>query len=484
LRRRRTVRASLTEWARFIGFEPAPHHRLIIAEIEALLQADEYDTLLLFAPPGSAKSSYVSIALPCWYLATRPQASVLAASHSVSLAEKWGRRVRNFIAEHGVTLGIALAGDSQAAGRLALKSGGEYLAAGVGVGIAGFRADLGIIDDPIGSRDDAFSEIVRERTYDWFVNDFSARLKPGAKRVIMHTRWHLDDLAGRILEEAKRGRYRVRVLSLPAVAVDRDDPLGRAPGEYLWDEPKGYNYGAQLRRAQREVDAAEWSALYQQQPIQEEGEFFRRHWFRWYDEPPKHLQTYGASDYAVTAKGGDYTVHVVVGIDADDNMFVLDVWRKQTESHVWIEANLDLVAQYQPLAWGEEQGQILKSLGPFIDRRANERRIYCNRQQFLSVRDKPTRCRAFQARCSMGKVYLPRNALWLNDLLAELLSFPAGRHDDQVDAFSLIGRLLDEMIGGSAPKVEVKDEPDYRALEGYRFLEAEFDGEEDTWRTI
>jgi predicted phage terminase large subunit-like protein len=483
LLRRQTVRSSLTEWARFIGFEPAPHHRLIIAEIEALLQSSEYDTLLLFAPPGSAKSSYVSIALPGWYLAGHPQASVLAASHSVTLAEKWGRRVRNLIIDHGPTLGIALADDSQAAGRWALKSGGEYLAAGAGVGIAGFRADLGIIDDPFGSRDDAFSEIVRERIWDWFVNDFSARLKPGGKRVIMHTRWHEDDLAGRILEEAKRGRYRTRVLSMPAVAIDRNDPLGRAPGEYLWDDPDGYDYGSFLRARQCELPPAEWAALFQQQPAPEEGDFFRKDWFRWYDEPPKHLQTYGASDYAVTAKGGDYTVHAVVGIDPDDNMYILDVWRKQTESHVWIEANLDLVAQYQPLCWAEEHGQIIKSLGPFIERRAIERNTYCNRQQFLSVRDKPTRCRAFQARCSMGKVYLPRSAPWISDVLAELLSFPAGRHDDVVDALSLIGRLLDEMVGGSVPKVEVKEDPDYRTLEGYNFLGDDFDGE-DTWRTV
>jgi hypothetical protein len=105
----------------------------------------------------------------------------------------------------------------------------------------------------------------------------------------------------------------------------------------------------------------------------------------------------------VTAKGGDYTVHVVCGIDPEDNLYVLEVWRKQAESNVWVDAFLDLVAEYQPLCWAEEHGQIIKSLGPFIDRRAIERGIYCNRQQFLSLRDKPTRCRSFQARCAMGR---------------------------------------------------------------------------------
>src|SRR5258705_5198642 len=181
LLQRRTVRRSLTEWCRRIGFEPALHHLIIITEIEALLSSTSYDTLLIFAPPGSAKSSYVSIALPSWYLASRPTHSILAASHSVTLAAKWGRRVRNLVAEHNITLGINLAQDSQAADRWATDEGGEYLAAGVGIGIAGFRADLGIIDDPFGSLADAFSEKIRDNRWDWFKNDFSARLKPAAK---------------------------------------------------------------------------------------------------------------------------------------------------------------------------------------------------------------------------------------------------------------------------------------------------------------
>lgn len=450
LLRRRQIRRSFTSWSKHIGLEPAQHHRLIIDEVEALIDAIDYDILLIFAPPGSAKSSYVSIALPSWYIGRFPEHSILHASHSTTLAEKWGRRIRNIVDEHSITLGVRLADDSKAAGRWAVSRGGEYYAVGAGVGIAGFRADLGIIDDPFGSREDADSETIREKIIDWFMADFSARLKPGAKRVVMHTRWREDDLAGFIMTEAKKGKYRIKVLSLPAIAGP-NDPLGRRAGEYLWDDPDGYNYGGFLRARQIEATPRDWSSLYQQEPAPDSGLYFKKDMFRYYTELPKHLRFYGASDYAVTAKGGDYTVHAVIGIDPLDNLYIVDIWRQQTESNIWVDAFCDLVQKYKPLMWAEEQGQIIKSLGPFILKRMNERKAYCGRQQFVSIADKPTRARSFQARAAMGKVYLHETAPWLPDLEKELLSFPVGVNDDTVDALGLAGRLLDTMVRAHVP---------------------------------
>jgi hypothetical protein len=226
------------------------------------MATDKYDTLLLFAPPGSAKSHYVSVAFPPWWMARNPRSSVIAASHSSELAAKWGRRVRNLIAAHGEVLGIALADDSQAADRWALATGGEYLSTGVQAGLAGIRADLAVVDDPFGSKEDAYSERIRDKVWEWWLNDLGPRLKPGAKRVLMHTRWHLDDLAGRVIEHARGLGQRIRIIKLPAIA-GVDDPLGREPGEYLWDDPEGYNYGASLRAREAELrrNAVEWSAL-------------------------------------------------------------------------------------------------------------------------------------------------------------------------------------------------------------------------------
>lgn len=476
--RRRGIRRSLTEWCRYIGLEPAPHHCLIIDEIEALLASDEYDILLLGAPPGSAKSSYVSVALPSWYMGRFPQNSIIHASHSTTLAEKWGRRIRNTIAEHSTMLGVSLADDNKAAGRWSLKQGGEYYAVGAGVGIAGFRASLGIADDLLGSREDADSDTIRSKIIEWFPADFSSRLKPGGKRIIMATRWREDDLTGWIIEEAKKGKYRIRVVMIPAIAGP-NDPVGRRPGEYLWDDPAGYNYGGFLRQRQAEESSRNWSALYQQSPSPDEGLYFKREQFRYYTELPKHLRYYGASDYAVTAKGGDYTVHAVVGVDPLDNLYVVDVWRQQTESDLWVDAFCDLVTKYKPLNWAEEQGQIIKSLGPFISKRMRERKSYCMREQFTSVSDKPTRARSFQARVAMGKVYFPSHAPWMAALEAELLSFPAGVNDDTVDALGLAGRLLDKMVGGKAPKTgDGKTEDRFRSA----FARAD-QGDNSDWKT-
>jgi len=417
----------------------------------ALMLATDYDTLLIFAPPGSAKSHHVSVAFPPWWLANNPGKSVIAASHSAELAAKWGRRVRNLIVAHSAVLGISLATDSQAADRWALSTGGEYLAAGVQAGIAGFRADLGIIDDPFGSKEDAYSERVRERVWEWYINDFSARLKPNAKRVIMHTRWHMDDLAGRVIEQAGQTGQKVRIVSIPAIALD-GDVLGRKPGEYLWDEPGGYDYAAFLKRRQTETPPMEWSALYQQNPVPEAGGYFKAEWIKYYDERPANLRTYGASDYAVTDKGGDYTEHGVAGIDPDANLYLLDWWRGQTASDVWVEVLLDMGARHKPLSWAEESGQIIKSLGPFIDQRMNERKISFYREQFTSVADKPTRAQGIRGRMALGKVYFPRHAEWVKPLVAQLLAFPAAKNDDGVDVLSLFGRLLDQMFPATTVK--------------------------------
>ena len=314
-----------------------------MAEIEAFLASDD-EVLLLEAPPGSAKSTYLSHIFPPWYLAKYPGNSILAATHSVEFAERWGRRCRNDVAAEGHVLGIELSGDSQAAARWALTSGGEYYGVGAGVGIAGFRADLGLGDDFFGSREDAFSETVRRKRWDWYTDDFSSRLKPGAKRILMNTRWHDEDVAGRVREQIIAGKIKGRIVSLPAIAGN-DDLLGRAPGQYLWDDQPEYDYPAFLRARQRETSPMMWSALYQQSPAPEEGEFFQRGWFQRYspDEKPARLSIFGTSDYAVSEGKGDFTVHRVWGIDENAHIWLLAGWRGQTTSDVWIDRLLDLV---------------------------------------------------------------------------------------------------------------------------------------------
>jgi predicted phage terminase large subunit-like protein len=455
--RRRSIRRSLTEWARYKGFEPAPHHKLIIDELEAFVFGDEYDVLLLHAPPGSAKSTFLSILFPAWYLANFPHNNILAATHSVEFAQRWGRRVRNDIANDGLILGVTMSADNAASDRWALKEGGEYYGVGAGVGISGFRADLGLADDLFGNREDAYSEVVRRKRWDWYVDDFSARLKPKAKRVLMNTRWHEEDVAGRVIEQIEKGIVRGKIITLRAEA-EQDDPLKRQPGEYLWDDPKGYNYGQYLRDRRRETSPMMWAALYQQRPAPEDGDYFKADWLKPYDHHPARatLRVYGGSDYAVTADGGDFTVHAVVGLDPEGRMYLLDLWRKQSASDTWIEAFCDLVLQWKPIGWAEEQGQIKSGVGPYLDRRQRERHAYCAREVFPTRGDKAIRAQSIRGRMALEGLYVPINAPWYSAFRSELLSFPAGKHDDQVDALGLVGQLLDTMLAGQKPKVPEK----------------------------
>lgn len=455
----RRLKGSLTEWCVRCGYHPAAHHRLLIEELERVARGETHN-LAVFMPPGSAKSSYASVLFPPWLLAGASW-NILAASHTTELARRWGRRVRNLIVEHSDALRITLAHDSQAAERWALTNGCEYSAAGVGMGIAGFRARLGIIDDPIRSRQDADSELIRDRIWDWYINDFRTRLVPGAAEILIQTRWHEDDLAGRALQHKDW-----RVISLPALA-EENDPLGRSFGEPLWDDDD-YGYGQQLRDLSTSTPARTWAALYQQRPAPEEGDFFKADWLRPYDRAPDPatLMVYGGSDYAVTDNGGDYTVHAVVGIDPENRMYLLDLWRGQKQGDVWIDALCDLVLEWKPMEWAEETGQIKAALGPFLDRRMRERKAYTARRQFTTTKgNKAVRAQSIRGRMALDGLYVPVRARWYEAFRSELLTFPSGKHDDQVDAMGLIGQLLDVMVEGRKPK---KAEPDRR--DGYRSI--------------
>jgi predicted phage terminase large subunit-like protein len=446
--KRRSIRRSLIDWCRYAGFEPAAHHRLLIRKLEAVSRG-EIDRLAVFMPPGAAKSTYGSVLYAPWHLAQHPKDCVIAASHTQELAEKWGRRVRNLVDEHKLVLGVGLAADSQAAGRWETNHGGEYFSAGVGGAIAGRRADLVVIDDPVRSREDADSELIRDKTWDWYKSDLYTRLKPGGRIVLIQTRWHEDDLAGRLLAEAATGGDKWEVINLPALA-EANDPLGRAVGAPLWPE---WENAEELARKRRAVGPRDWSALYQQRPAPDDGIYFKAEWLRPYDQAPARetMRIYGGSDYAVTADGGDYTVHVVVGLDPEGRMYVLDLWRKQASSDEWVEAFCDLVLQWKPIGWAEEQGQIRAGIGPFLDKRSRHRRAYVARDAFPTRGDKAVRAQSIRARMASGGLYVPTGASWYPDFRAELLAFDAGKHDDQVDALGLVGQLLDHMMDGKKP---------------------------------
>lgn len=398
-------------------------------------------------PPGSAKSTYTSLLFAPWWLARNPDKHILASSYSADLAERWSRKVRALVEEHGPTLGLSLSKDLQSVGHWGLagpngSTGGEYRAAGVGGSITGFRAWLGLIDDAVKNREEADSETMRERTWEWFVADYETRLVPEAPLIVIGTRWHDDDMYGRILARAATIGEHWEVVKLPAFATD-DDPLGRAKGEPLWPEWQSKE-ALEMERARK--GPREWSALYQQEPTPEGGLYFEREWLKLERAPAlQHLRIIGASDYAVTEGGGDYTVHVVGGLAPDGVLHILDIYRKQASADQWIEAFVSLLKVWKPVSWGEEEAMIMKSVGPFIDRRLSREQLWVHRKGFRPVSDKPTRARTLQAMMAQGKIAVDPDRPWLAGLLSEMLSFPAGKTDDQVDALAILAQLSQDL---------------------------------------
>jgi len=449
---RRLAATDLVKFTEYTSrpYQTAEHHREIAAHLEAV-ERGEIDRLMVIEPPRHGKSELVSRRFPAWYLGKNPTHGVIGASYNSDLAMDFGREVRGIVRSpecQEVFHGLELASDSKAADRWHTAQGGGYVAAGVGTAVTGRDSDLFLIDDPLKDREEANSQRMRDRLHGWYSAVVQSRLPRAI--ILVQTRWHEDDLAGRLIADMAEGGDKWVVLHHPAL---RD-------GNALWPE----KYPAeQLERIRRNMLPSDWSALFQGQPTPDEGDFFQDHWFRWYDTAPEHLHKYGASDYAITARDGDYTAHGVAGVDPDDNIYLLDIARGQWDSYEAVEAGISLMQRHSHprpiMAWIEEKAQIEKAIGPFITKRLKELSFYPYRVAMPLMGDKQARAQSFRARAAQGKVYLPKNAPWVHDLLSELLVFPNGTNDDQVDMCGMFGRVLDGLVSARRPKPKPADAP-------------------------
>ena len=437
---------AFTEYT-FPRYQTAAHHRIIAEQLERV-DRGEIDRLMLLVPPRHGKSELASRRFPGFYLGRHPEKQLASASASADLASDFGRDVRNLIqsTEYVALFHTRLAEDSQAKNKWHTDKGGVYYSLGVGGQFMGRGADVLLIDDPFSNMAEAQSEVTRKAVWDWYTGTAYNRLQPNGAIVVINHRMHEDDLTGHLLAQQAAGGDQWHVVELPAINED---------GEALW--PEAYPIEA-LERIKANTFSRFWSGLYLQNPVPDEGSYFRADWLRTYTTlPPRaEMQVYGGSDYAVTADGGDYTVHAVVGLDSENRMYLLDLWRKQASSDVWVETFCDLVKEWKPLAWAEESGQIKASVGPFLLRRMQERSAYVYREQFPTRGDKAVRAQSIRGRMAIEGLYLPTHASWLADFRSELLAFPSGKHDDIVDSISLVGQLLDRMIAGQPPAPEEK----------------------------
>lgn len=467
---RRQARASLIDFTTYTkpDFTVGAHHKQIAEALESV-ERGECDRLMIFAPPRHTKSELASRRFPAWYLGRHPERQLIAATYSGDFALDFGRDVRGIVQGEefrALFPDVTLAADSQAANRWHTNKGGVSVYVGVGGPITGRGAHVALIDDPFKNREEADSEVRRETVWKWYTSTLRTRLMPGGAIVLILTRWHEDDLAGRLLEKQ---RNEWKVIELPAVPDE-----GTAKERALW--PEWYDLAA-LKRIRSDIGPRDWSALYQQKPTPDDGTFFKREWFRWYDEAPKQLHRYLCSDYAVSEGKGDWTEHGAFGLDADGNIFILDWWSGQTSADVWIETLLDMVEIHKPFAAFGESGVIRKAVEPYLIRRSRERKAFSRFEWITRTGDKAAMARGFQARASMGKVYLPRTQ-WAENLLTQLLTFPAGKHDDKVDVCALLGMAMDQAHPAIAATVEIKKKVDRWAV-----AFGDVDADLENWKT-
>jgi predicted phage terminase large subunit-like protein len=408
----------------------------------------ESPRLMLFMPPRHGKSTLASVAFPAWHLGRHPDHEFISCSYSGSLAMNFSRKVRQLLREpvyKNVFEKSRLDKDSQSVESWQTTQGGGYVAAGVGGGITGKGAHVMVIDDPVKNREDAESENNREATWDWYTSTAYTRLSPGGGILVILTRWHDDDLAGKLLRQAEEGADQWEVIKYPALA--EEDEKFRKVGESL--HPERYNVDA-LEQIRKAIGPRDWSALYQQNPVSDEGDYFSRDMIRYFENDEidtSQLNYYCAWDLAIGQRDrNDYSVGIVVGVDEYDNLFVVDVVRGKYDGFELVEQILDLYETWRPGIVGIERGHIEMALGPFLQKRTRERGL--NEAYFKDLkvgkRDKEARARAIQGRMQQGMVYFPKDAIWTGPMVAELLRFPNGTHDDQVDALAWIGLMMTE----------------------------------------
>lgn len=480
----------LAFYMRMTGFLPPPHVR-IIARLLQSMEEDKVDRAMIFAPPRHAKTLLSTILFPAWIMGRHPTTSLMSIVHTQQYAGRVGRKVRNLLRSPEWPFDdVVLSEDSQAREAWTTPQGGEYNGFGSTAGNQhGNPAEWLFNDDIVKGRKIAMSAHMRDEIWENYTTDFVSRLQGRRKQLMTFTRWHNDDPAGRILPEnfdGQTGWYKDRntgekwfVLSMPAVCEHENDPVGREIGDWLWPEAFGERQlgGVRLRGGYY------WSALYQQRPSPEEGLMFTKDHIQRYDHRALNLldkEIYGSSDYAVTAEAGssdpDYTVHLVWAVDPDHNVFLIGGWRGRTESDKWIEHFIRLVKKHKPLRWGEEQGQILKGVGPFLRQQMRKENAFVNRIQLTSSTSKEQRAQAFLGMAAMGRFFLPSKESIAGDeaftqlveaFEKELLQFPGGKHDDTVDAATLFGRMLDRIIEGKTPETKGAGSPHEPTLDDY-----------------
>ena len=438
-------------------------HRSIAADLERFLREELRNSdgsvcrqLIFCMPPRSGKTQLGTKSLTAWASGLFPSWDMAVASYSDTMAEDMGSDIRailNSPQHRQVFPGYRLRRGGNSKTNIQTEEGGRIVAVGRGGALTGRGMRLGVGDDIFKDFEEARSQTIRDQAWNWFTKVFMTRRMDPKLILLSMTRWHSDDVIGRLTDPTNpyynaQEAAKWKIIRFPAIA-EEDDPLGRAPGEALWPEA----FDLDFLHSQQRLDPLGFAALYQQRPTVADGVLFRRENMQFYrsGELPENLRMYCASDHAVaTGQRNDYSVLIKVGVDKQNNIWIVDVLRSKMTSDRAVEAMLAMAGgPNKPLLWWAERGHISKSIGPFLRKRMLETGTYINLVEVTPATDKEQRAQSIAARVAMGKVYFPSDKLWTEELVNELLAFPNGTHDDQVDALAYIGLGLQNQFAPS-----------------------------------
>lgn len=442
---------------------PGRHHRLICDKLDAVVRG-EITRLMVWMPPQHGKSMSITETFPSYFLGKNPDLRVIEASYNDTFAKKFGRKNREKIDQYGQRLwGISLSPINRAAAHWDIAGHrGGMLSVGIGGAATGEGADCLIFDDPTKNREEANSKTYRDKLWDEYQSTFKSRVHPGGAIIIVMTRWHEDDLCGRLLNPEYGEVEDWEILKLPALCEDENDALGRAIGEPLWPEN---GYDAEWVDAQRKsIGSYAFASLYQQRPAPAEGGLFKRDDFRFYTALPDNLNQ-AIQSWDCTFK------------EAENNDYVSgQVWAKKGSRYYLLDrihGRMGITGTMQGIEslaakWPNARAKCIedKANGPAVIE------LLSNRVSGLIPvtpnGGKVARAQAVVAYLEAHNIFLPHPSIapWVNDYIEEFISFPNAAHDDDVDAMTQAITQLDRLFGNGGGMIyrEFSEEPEAYTL--------------------
>ena len=399
-----------------------------------------------------------------WWMARNPGRDCIFATHTVDLANKTGQALRR-LAQDPAHLQIfpeaQLREDTARQDSWELKTGGSFRAAGQGSAIVGFGWNLGVCDDLIRGLEAANSALQREAVFDWYTADFLSRMQDPSCQIFAGARWHDADPMGKVIALVEDGKAEWEIYHRPALGPN-DEPL--AP-ELVPQK--------QLLEQRAQTPARIWQAMWQGDPVAESGDLFRADWFqpsdrKWTPEDARQgsIRYYGASDIAASESTGDWTIHIVFGVDQGGLIHIVALWRGQKTPAAWIKQWTRMIDYWRPGFWVFGAGLAYRMVEPALRTGMRESKVFVRLHTEAERGEKPERAQAFSSLMENSRIRWDMDSHWYPQAFAELTRFPAGTTDDVADTVSLIGLAHDKVSRGQGPGVEPPLEPCFTLAPG------------------